>query len=89
MRHTYSENAFRKQRTRTLIQIGGLLEKSGLLDQLEIAPGDDLQKDAEALPKAAILFGALLEIADQLNDNSEQQKLLWEQKGKSVLYAKE
>jgi hypothetical protein len=33
-----------------------------------------------------MLFGALLEISDQLNDNSEQQKLLWGKKGKSVLY---
>ena len=85
MRHNYSENAFRKKRTRTLIQIGGLLEKSGLLEQLEISPGDDLQKDTEAMPKAAILFGALLEIKEQLNEHTDQQKILWEKRGKSHL----
>ena len=50
---------FRKARTRTLIQLGGLVEKSGLLEPLNITPGDDLQKDVEHLESTAILTGAL------------------------------
>jgi hypothetical protein len=53
---------FRKARTRTLIQLGGLVEKSGLLEPLNIMLGDDLQKDYEHLTSAAILTGALSEL---------------------------
>ena len=80
-----SENAFRKKRTRTLIQAGGLLEKSGLLSALDIAPGDDLQKDADTLPKVAILYGALLDIMAILNDHPDQQKNIWHERGKAGL----
>lgn len=77
MKHRNSENSYRKKRMRPLIQCGGLIEKSGLLEQLEITFGDDLQKDTEALlPKAAMLLGALLEITAQLKANPKQQKLL-------------
>ncbi|MGC8483867.1 MAG: conjugal transfer protein TraD, partial [Thermodesulfobium sp.] len=48
----------RKLRTRQLIQIGGLVQKSGLMDAFLIAPGDDLQ-DYENLSKAARLLGFL------------------------------
>ena len=48
---------FRKARTRTLIQLGGLVEKSGLLEPLNITLGDDLQKDYEHLENTAILTG--------------------------------
>ena len=48
----------RKSRTRQLIQIGGIFQKSGLLDAFLIAPGDDLQ-DYKNLGKAAKLLGFL------------------------------
>jgi hypothetical protein len=35
----------RKKRTRTLIQLGGLVQKSGLLEPLQLKIGDDLQGD--------------------------------------------
>ncbi|MBX9805238.1 MAG: conjugal transfer protein TraD [Alphaproteobacteria bacterium] len=49
---------FRKARTRTLIQLGGLVDKSGLLEPLNITLGDDLQKDYGHLESTAILTGA-------------------------------
>jgi hypothetical protein len=79
----------RKSRTRTLIQLGGLLEKSGLLDDLNLAPGDDLQKDPECFDSAAILMGALCELRTSFHiDNASAQKLLWRERGKEVLGSK-
>ena len=48
----------RKSRTRQLIQSGGILQKSGLMDAFLIAPGDDLQHH-ENFEKAARLLGFL------------------------------
>jgi hypothetical protein len=50
----------RQRRTRVLIQAGGLLQKSGLMDAFLIASGDDLQ-DHENLEKASRLLGFLSE----------------------------
>lgn len=52
------QQSHRKSRTRQLIQAGGILQKSGLMDALLIAPEDDLQ-DYENLDKAAKLLGFL------------------------------
>ncbi len=79
------QSSFRKKRTRTLIQMGGLVEKSGLMEHLDIDSGDDLQEDFEASKKAATLLGALQTIVESLqNSEAPQQKLLWAQKGKEV-----
>ncbi len=52
------QNTSGKMRTRTLIQLGGLLEKAKLLLPFDIQPGDDLQRP-ENLSKAASLLGFL------------------------------
>ncbi len=76
----------RKARTRTLIQLGGLVEKSGLLELLEINTGDDLQKDPECFEAASILMGAFAEIYSQLLlDTTDAQKILWAERGKVAL----
>jgi len=49
----------RRARTRTLIQLGGLIEKSGLMNLIHIQTGEDLQLDHEAYEKAATLFEIL------------------------------
>lgn len=49
----------RKARTRQLIQIGGLFQKSGLFETFNIAPDDDLQ-DYENREKSAQLLGFLI-----------------------------
>lgn len=61
------ENNHRKARTRTLIQAGGLLQKSGLLETFNITPGDDLQGSQDGLDKAAQLLGFLLNAQNKIN----------------------
>jgi hypothetical protein len=79
----------RKARTRTLIQLGGLLEKSGILDDINLAPGDDLQKDSSCFDSVAILMGALCELRQNFHtDDAPAQKILWCERGKEMLGAK-
>jgi hypothetical protein len=58
----------RRERTRHLIELGGLVAKSGLVGLTE----DD----------RAVIFGLLLEAAGKLRSNdAEQQRLLWRRRG--------
>ena len=75
----------RKARTRTLIQLGGLIEKTGLLGHLDLASGDDLQKDPNTYESVATLMGALAELSESLSANDAPQRLLWREKGKAIL----
>lgn len=76
----------RKARTRTLIQLGGLVEKSGLLEPLNLSVGNDLQKDIHCLESAAILMGALSDICATLHgEDAHGYKILWAEKGKEAL----
>ena len=77
---------FRKARTRTLIQLGGIVEKSGLLELLNLSVGNDLQKDIDCHESAAILMGALSDICNTLQGmDAAGYKILWLDKGKKVL----
>ena len=59
----------RRERTRQLIELGGLVAKSGLIDLT-----DD---------NRAVLFGLLVEAAAKLQGSDrEQQLLLWRRRGK-------
>lgn len=58
------ENNQRRARTRTLIQLGGLLNLTPLLSICGIELGDDLQ--LEHPDKAAMLLGILSELSQQL-----------------------
>lgn len=58
----------RRERTRQLIELGGLVAKAGLID----LTSDD----------RAVLFGLLVEAAAKLRgDDREQQLLLWQRRG--------
>jgi hypothetical protein len=59
-------NSERQNRTRLLIQIGGLVQKSGIMDAFQIQVGDDLQ-DYESLHKAASLLGFLRHSLEQFD----------------------
>ena len=62
----------RRKRTRHLIELGGLVVKSGVVD----LTGDD----------RAVIYGALLWVADKLtSEESERARALWEAKGRSTL----
>lgn len=65
----------RKLRTRTLIQAGGLLSLSGLLEQCEIYEGEDLQNDLEGHEKAATLLGILINASEALLQNNDTQQM--------------
>lgn len=62
----------RRERTRQLIELGGLVAKAGVVE----LTGDD----------RAIIYGALLDIAAQLRgEDREQQLLLWQRRGRRGL----
>ena len=65
----------RKLRTRTLIQAGGLLSLSGLLEQCDISEGEDLQNDLEGHEKSATLLGILIDASETLLQNNDTQQM--------------
>ena len=59
----------RRERTRHLIELGGLIAKAGIVE----LTGDD----------RAIIYGVLLDIAARLrSEDRDQQLLLWQRRGK-------
>jgi hypothetical protein len=76
-------NSLRQARSRTLIQAGGLLSKSGIMDAFDIQLGEDLQC-YESLPKAARLLG-FLHASFESEDITEQQLAAWQQTGERLL----
>lgn len=56
----------RKKRTRTLIQVGALLNMMGFFDLCDIREGDDLEIDLEAKDKSAVLLGMLESLKNTL-----------------------
>ena len=86
MRRGDNSKAARKARTRTLIQLGGLVEKAGLLSFLELEVGQDLQQDPDTFEGVSILLGALLSLRPSfLDEEAEAQKMLWCSRGKEAL----
>lgn len=65
-------NQQRAARTRTLIQIGGLVVKSGIIEKLGIEIGADLQKDEQQKKKAYTFLGMLI---TQLSTPKEVEKM--------------
>lgn len=76
----------RKAETRTKIQLGGLLLKSGLAEIFSISPGTDLQLDEEGREKATILLGALIDMGQNIASAHSKpfQKEEWAILGKSA-----
>ena len=77
------QHAYRQSRTRTLIQMGGIVQKSALMDTFLIAPGDDLQ-DHENFEKAARLLGFLSACLEK-NSFDEAQLEAWQVLGERLL----
>ena len=76
-------NSDRKRQTRHKIQLGGLLQKSGLTETFSIAPRDDLQ-DFDNLQKAAQLLGFLTECFEETAFTDVQFKQ-WQKQGERFL----
>lgn len=60
---------FRKSRTRTLIQLGGLFEKSGLMESFDLQVGGDLQKDIHKKDQVFALLGGLSELKEMMQQS--------------------
>jgi Conjugal transfer protein TraD len=74
---TYNKQK-RMQRTRTLIQVGGLVSLTGLLDRFDIHLGEDLQIDLNQMDKAATLLGVFICVMEQIPHD------LWESDVKAL-----
>jgi len=85
--HKSKQNSFsktqRKAETRTKIQLGGLLIKSGLADWFSIQVGSDLQLDEEEKEKATLLLGALIDMSKNLS-LQDSKKEEWRILGRSA-----
>lgn len=76
----------RMQRTRTLIQVGGILSITGLLEKFNIEIGEDLQSDTNQMDKAAILLGVFMRVMEQIpNDLTQEEMNALKQKGISKM----
>ncbi len=81
------EKSERHSRTRTLIQLGGLLNLTPLLSIANIELGDDLQ--AEHHEKAELLLGILQEMSNQLPDSFKDNEIeFFKHIGKNLLNKK-
>ncbi|WP_117193996.1 conjugal transfer protein TraD [Rhizobium terrae] len=61
----------RRRRTRHLIELGGLVVKSGIVD----LTGDD----------RGMIYGAMIWMADKLqSEDGERARMLWAEKGKKA-----
>lgn len=81
-----NSKSFRKARTRTMIQLGGLLNMLNLPNICGINSGDDLQTDFEASDKAAVLLGMLVHLEDSLPPTISDQAInRFKQKGIHVI----
>lgn len=63
----------RRERTRHLIELGGLVAKAGLVE----LTADD----------RAAIYGALLTAADRLRDEEQQTLILWSHRGRRAFAA--
>ncbi len=70
----------RRARTRSLIQLGGLLESAGTLDVFGIPLGVDLQKDLSVKNNIAALFKGLIEL-NELANSDDVNLQLWAAQG--------
>ncbi len=66
----------RRKRTRHLIELGGLVVKSGIVD----LTGDD----------RAMIYGAMIWVAEKLkSDDGQRARTLWAEKGKEAFAAEQ
>lgn len=78
--NSLSSSEQRRTRTRALIQLGGLIEKSGLCDVFGISLGEDLQKSTPMKEPVAAFFKGLLELREMAKSD-EINIRLWATQG--------
>lgn len=70
----------RRTRTRFLIQLGGLVEKSGLLETFGITLGEDIQKSSDMKEPVAALFKGFL-VLDEMANSEDVNLQIWSSQG--------
>lgn len=73
----------RRARTRSLILVGALVEKAGLLKTFNLPVGKDFQRDGELKMQIAALYKGFLTLNDIAN--SEAHLELWGHQGLAAL----
>lgn len=79
-----TSHAFRQARTRSLVQLGGLVFKSGLLETFEIPLGCDLQRDPDLKIQIAALFKGL-SVLNKTAQSDDVSLPLWSMQGLQLL----
>ncbi|MBL8676219.1 MAG: hypothetical protein JNJ47_02165 [Alphaproteobacteria bacterium] len=74
----------RRARVRSMIQLAGLLEKSGILETFQITLGLDLQKDETMKNNIAALFKGFL-VLNEIANSEDTNIPLWANQGLAIL----
>jgi hypothetical protein len=82
--YTVSTNELRRKRTRSLIQLGGLIEKARLLETFSLPIGADFQKEPELKNNIAALFNGLL-VLNEMANSEDVSLSLWSSQGLEAL----
>lgn len=77
----HSHTSLRRARTRTLIQLGGLFEKSGLMEIFDVQVGDNLQENLEKKDNVFAILGGLLELKEMIKQDEFHIDLLAQKGG--------
>jgi hypothetical protein len=83
--YAVSSYELRRKRTRSLIQLGGLVEKAGLLETFSLPLGADFQKDPEVKNSIAALFKGFLVLNEMVRSEEEVNLQLWAHQGLEAL----
>ena len=75
----------RRARTRGLVQLGSLVNKSGLLETFGIILGEDLQKSPSMKEPVAALFKGLIELNNLSKSTDMVNMSLWAAQGLEML----
>lgn len=79
-----THHGMRRARTRSLILVGALVEKSGLLKTFNLPVGRDFQRDGELKLQISALYKGLL-VLDEMANSSDVNKQLWGYQGLAAL----
>lgn len=79
-----TSHGFRRARTRSLVQLGGLIAKAGLLETFQLNLGEDFQRDPETRDQIAALFKGFL-VLNEIAQSEDVSLRLWTLQGLEVL----
>ncbi|OJW49634.1 MAG: hypothetical protein BGO67_03770 [Alphaproteobacteria bacterium 41-28] len=77
-------HGMRRARVKSLIQVGSLVEKSGLLKTFDLPVGRDFQKDGELKMQISALYKGFL-VLNNIANSDEAHLQLWGHQGLAAL----